>query len=248
MQVSDPLRAASLAALSRCAEPRGATRSAPAGCGTSELLQTSPNSVLSVPSTPLPLLTSAMPLPRTHFSPLLGPGFFLVGWEFSHYPRLLPQFALSSFADLFSLVSPANSLFLFVSPSLGTGSSRLGAFSQASPLRPLNLPASWKHWRTGGRGKEGRASARAAGLLGSGWLSSRGSLSLPCCFGGGEGLDWRIPRSSPSGDFFFFPLLRPLVACCPLCNFWFVCAFAGKDKVNRVSIPPPRVFWPSLGL
>lgn len=96
MQVSDLLRAASFAALSplsRCAEPRGATRSAPAGCGTSGLLKTFPNPVLSVPSTPLPLPSSAMPLPRT---PLLGRGFFLVGWGFSHYPRLLPQFALSS--------------------------------------------------------------------------------------------------------------------------------------------------------
>lgn len=136
MQVSDPLRAASLAALSGCAEPRGATPSAPAGCGTSGLLQTFPNPVLSVPSTPLPLPSSAMPLPRTHFPPLLGRGFFLVGWEFSHYPRLLPQFALSSFADWFSLVSPANSLFLFVSPSLGTGSRRARGVLPGFPTPP----------------------------------------------------------------------------------------------------------------
>lgn len=55
---------------------------------------------------------------------------------------------------------------------------------------------------------------------------------------GGAGLA-DPPLESFWGLFFFFPLLRPLVACCPLCNFWFVCAFAGKDKVNRVSIFSP---------
>lgn len=210
MQVSDPLGTASLAALSRCAEPRGATRSAWAGCGTSGLLQTSPNPVLAVPSTPLPLPSPAMPQPRTHFPPLLGPASFLLAGNSLLYPRLLPQFALSSLADLFSLVSLANSLFLFVSPSPGNGSRPARGILQGSPTPPSYLPASWKHWRTGGRGREGRASARAAGLLGSGWLSSQGSLSLPCCFGGGEGLAWRIPGSSPSGDFFFLSALAVL--------------------------------------
>lgn len=83
MQVSDPLRAASLTELSRCAEPRGAARSFQAGCGSTRLLQTSPHPVLSVPGTHLPLPSSAEPLPRTHFPPLLDPGSFLVGWGFS---------------------------------------------------------------------------------------------------------------------------------------------------------------------
>lgn len=69
MQVSDPLLAASLTVLSRCAEPRGAARSAQAGCRTFLLLQTSPHPGLSVPSTHLPLPSSAETLPRTHFPP-----------------------------------------------------------------------------------------------------------------------------------------------------------------------------------
>lgn len=83
MQVSDPLRAAALTALSRCAEPWGAARSALAGCGTSRLLQTSSHPVLSAPRTHQPLPSSVEPLPRTHFPLLLGPGSFLVRWGFS---------------------------------------------------------------------------------------------------------------------------------------------------------------------
>lgn len=77
MQVSDPLHAAALTALSRCAEPWGAAKSALAGCGTSCLLQTSPRPVLPVPRTHQPLHSSVEPLPRTHFPPLLAPA--LVG-------------------------------------------------------------------------------------------------------------------------------------------------------------------------
>lgn len=101
MQVSNLLHASCLAALSHSAEPQDPAPRALASRGTLPLLQTPPPG----PARPVLLSSSAEPLPRTHFpqqSPHpLWPRPFLLAGVSPPNPLLFPQFALSSFTDVF---------------------------------------------------------------------------------------------------------------------------------------------------